>query len=123
MPDATESPLPPGIFPAGTQAKDSSVSLIGVDPILISFLTRLGLIHMHLFDSIMTVTSARDAVHGKGSKHYIGKALDLRISDLPPRSLITFMAVLWELTPRYKLAVFDEEQCIGAQHIHVELAG
>ena len=123
MPDATESPLPPGTFPAGTQPKDSSVSLIGVAPVLISFLTRLGLIHMHLFDSILTVTSARDAVHGKGSKHYIGKAVDLRISDLPQRSVAVFLMVLYELTPRYKLAVFDEEQLPGEAHVHVELAG
>jgi hypothetical protein len=123
MPDATESPLPPGVFPAGTQAKNATVSLIGVDPVLIAFLTRLGLIHIHLFDAVLVVTSARDAIHGKGSKHYVGKAVDLRISDLAIEMRPVFLMVLFALTPRYKLAVFDEEQLPGEAHVHVELAG
>lgn len=123
MPDATENPIPPGIFPAGTQGKDASVNLVGVEPALLSFLTRLGLIHMHLFDSVLTITSAKDAIHGKGSKHYVGKAVDIRIVDLAPDMRPVFLMVLYAMSAKYRIAVFDESQLPGGPHVHVELAG
>lgn len=121
--DATLNPLPPGVLPAGVEAASGSVITTGLDPALFAFLTPLGLVYLHLFDNKCVITSARDAMHGKGSKHYIGQAVDLRTRNLPPEWQSTFLLVLTVLADRFKLTVFDERNQPGEPHIHVEVAG
>jgi hypothetical protein len=121
--DATLNPIPPGALPVGVERKDAAVNFDGVDPSLLSFLAKLGLVHLHLFGSPCTVTSARDSVHGLHSKHFAGKALDLRVADLPPKWQPAFLLVLCVLADQFRLTVFDESNLPGAPHIHVEVAG
>lgn len=123
MTDATLNPLPPGILPAGVERATPAVVTDGLDPKLFAFLTPLGLVFLHLFDRPAVITSGRDALHAKGSKHYEGKAIDLRVKDMLPEWQSTLTLVLLVFAERYGLAVFDERFLPGQPHIHVEVAG
>jgi len=121
--DNTLNPLPPGILPVGVERKDASVVTDGVNPALMLFLTKLGLVSLHLFDLPVIVTSAKDGAHASGSKHYRGDAVDVRISDKSPLDQSAFLLVLTTLARQFKLAVFDESNLPGASHVHIEIAG
>ena len=123
MVDATANPLPPGVLPAGVERATPAVVTDGLDPQLFAFLTPLGLVHLHLFDVPAVITSGRDASHSKASKHYSGKAVDLRIKHLPLQWIDTYLLVLGVFEERFGLAVFDERFLPGETHIHVEIAG
>jgi len=123
MNDATPNPLPPGVLPAGVERASASVVTEGLDAGLFAFLTPLGLTMLSLFDQPAVITSARDAIHGTGSKHYTGKAIDVRVRDIRPEWQSTFLLVLTVLAQRFKLTVFDERNLPGEPHIHVEVAG
>lgn len=123
MTDATPNPLPPGILPAGVERANVNVITDGLDPQLFAFLTPLGLVHLHLFDAPAVITSAKDANHTHGSKHYIGKAVDIRVKGLLPKWQPTLLLVLTVLADRFKLCVFDESNLPGEAHIHIEVAG
>jgi len=123
MTDATPNPLGPGVLPAGVQRASASVITDGLDPKLFAFLTPLGLVALHLFDQPVTITSAKDALHGVGSKHYTGHAVDLRTRDMRLEWQSTFLLVLTVLADRFGLTVFDERNLPGEPHIHVETAG
>lgn len=117
--------LPPAgtPFPQYVESKSSAVSLEGVEPVLIDFLTVLGIVHFALWSSPLIVTSARDQVHLMGSKHSQGKAVDLRVNDIEIQARDRLLAVVLVLCDRFKLTVFDERNLPGAGHFHVELAG
>ena len=123
MPDATPNPLPPGVLPAGVERATPNVVTEGLDPKLYAFLTPLGLTMLHLFNTSVVITSARDAVHGKGSKHYVGKAIDIRTKDLLPQWQSTLTLILLVFAERFGLAIFDERFLPGEPHIHIEVAG
>jgi hypothetical protein len=119
VPVPSSSPL----FPPGTEAKDSFVNITNLNPTLHLFLIALGLIHVPLFGKPCVVTSGRDGTHARGSKHYIGNAIDLRIADKEGFQQCVFLSVLLVLSHTYKLAVFDESELLGAGHVHIEIAG
>ena len=123
MTDATVNPTPAALPPVGVELKDSAVILDGVDAKLIAALRVIGLVHLHLFDCPVIVTSARDQEHGVNSKHYKGLAVDLRLSDLRASWYVPFLSVLYVLSDRFGLAIFDEHNLAGSSHVHVELAG
>lgn len=122
-PDATVNPLPPGVLPPGVERKDASVNIQGLNPVLMQFLARLGLVHLHLFNTPLMLTSAVDAKHAVGSKHYKGDAVDLRIVDIGRPGSTTQLLVVRELCQEFKCCVFDESNLTVGPHYHVEIAG
>jgi len=123
MTDATDKTGPDFIVPAGVELKDSGVNVRDIDPALQSFLIVLGLVHLHLFNLPVVVTSGKDSQHVGSSKHYKGDAVDLRISDLLPAYQPAFLLALRVLCDRFHLAMFDESYAPGMGHVHVEIAG
>jgi hypothetical protein len=109
--------------PSGVELKSDAVKLIGLDGRLFQFLTTCGLVHLHCFDKPLIVTCAVDSIEHKVGKHPIGKAIDLRVSDLDPRWQDRFLLIVCTLCDRYGCTVFDERNLPGAQHFHVEVAG
>jgi hypothetical protein len=123
MADKASNPVFSFIVPAGVALKDKSVNVADINPVLQAFLVAAGLVHMHLFNALLTVTSGKDAKHAQASKHYIGNAVDLRINDLPPDYQPVFILYLRVLCDRFHLALFDESNVPGAGHVHIEIAG
>jgi len=123
MSDATLNPIAAGNLPVGVERKDSTVLTLKLNPVLMSFLTKLGLVSLHLFDTPVIITSAVDATHAPNSKHYRGDAVDVRITDKPEKDQAAFLLVVSVLSRQFKLAVFDESNLPGASHVHIEIAG
>lgn len=123
MSSDTKQPESSAQFPRGTMPKDAFTNISNLNPILYLFLSRLGEIHIPLFGYPCVVTAGKDGTHAPGSKHYIGNALDLRITDKDGLQQATFFSVLSVMSRVYKLAVFDESMVPGAGHVHVEIAG
>ena len=123
MSESTQMPIPPGVLPVGVERKDATVLTQGLNPVLMQFLTRLGLVHLHLFGVPVIITSAVDAKHAPGSKHYKGDAVDVRILDKVPLSRSCFLLVVIELASQFGCAVFDETNLSSAPHVHIEIAG
>lgn len=113
----------PGVFPQYVVPKSPDVNLEGVDETLIEFLTVLGIVHQALWGRPLVVTSARDQIHTAGSKHSLGRAVDLRVSDIIEPGRDRLLAVVNVLADRFCLTVFDERNLPGAGHFHVECAG
>jgi hypothetical protein len=103
--------------------KDPTVNIRDVDEALHAFLVVAGLVHMNLFDELLTVTSGKDGVHSPGSKHAAGRAIDLRIGDVGLEDRPVFILYLRVLCARFHLALFDESNVPGAGHVHIEIAG
>ena len=123
MPEGMDNVGPNFVTPPGVALKDISVNVKDINPVLQAFLITAGLVHMHLFDALLTVTSGKDAKHSQNSKHYLGNAVDLRIADVPPEDQPAFVLYLRVLCARFHLAMFDESNVVGAGHIHIEIAG
>lgn len=123
MVDATNRTGPNLQLPPGVELKDASVNVLDIDPALQSFLVVAGLVHMHLFNAILVVTSGKDGKHVASSKHMLGHAVDLRILDLPPQYQPAFLLALRVLCDRFHLAMFDETYAPGMGHVHIEIAG
>jgi hypothetical protein len=83
MTNTTDTTGPKWDVPPGVQLKDATVNVQDIATVLQSFLVVAGLVHMHLFNQLLVVTSGKDGVHSPGSKHGRGEALDLRIIGLP----------------------------------------
>jgi len=121
---STPTPASPAAktpFPQFVIAKSPEVSLEGLHERLMNYLACLGIVHQALWSCPAVVTSARDQIHGKGSKHYEGKAVDIRVSDVPADSRDRLLAVVLVLCDRFQLTVFDERNLPGAGHFHVEV--
>jgi hypothetical protein len=112
---------PPVAFPQYVLPKSDSVHLEGVEPKLVDFLAVLGIVHMALWQSPVIVTSARDQMHAANSAHARGKAVDVRVSDVPAFERDRLLAVVLVLCDRFNLTVFDERNLPGAGHFHVEV--
>lgn len=96
------------------------VRLVGMSP-------QIGLaisVAAFAFDEIgrpsMTVTSVTDGKHGRGSKHYVGNAVDIRTKDIPTDALkrSVFRAVAEDLGPEFDVVL----EWIGEpqEHLHIE---
>ena len=123
MSSNASNPSPLYLPPPGIELKSRDVNIADVNPVLHSFLVVAGLVHLHLFDERLVVTSGKDSVHSANSKHYKGEAVDLRIADLDPFFWAAFLLYLGVLARRFHLAIFDESNVPGAGHVHVEIAG
>jgi len=62
----------------------------------------------------LVITAGLDGVHMKGSKHYIGQAVDIRSRDILPERLLTVFAAL-KMNLGANFDVVKEDT-----HIHVE---
>jgi hypothetical protein len=126
------SPLTPGgLAPAypvvwdsrmSLYVADSSVDLSNLSVKLAMVLGRLASMHFLLFDQQLIVTHGKDGQHVVNSKHYVGKAVDVRVRDKDRAQQGVFLAVLGYFVPGYGLAVFDERARAGETHFHIEEA-
>jgi hypothetical protein len=123
MTDTASSVEPKWIVPAGVTVKDASVNVSDLNPVLHSFLVRAGLVHLHLFNAVLTVTSGKDGKHVTSSKHGRGEAVDLRITDLAPELQPVFILAMRVLCQQFNLAAFDESYAPGMSHLHIEIGG
>lgn len=98
-----------------------AVSLAGVDDKLITFLGWLGAVHQILFHDPLVITSGKDSIHGTGSKHYLGAAVDIRARDVTEVDVLLLLHVLAHASSQWPIAVFDERNLPGEPHIHIEL--
>ena len=122
MSSAPQQPANVSLIPSGCELKDSAVNLIGVDGSLLSYCGKLGLIHLHAFDKPAVITSGKDQVHGTGSKHYQGKAVDVRLGDLDKNQRTLFIGFAYEIADVFKVSLMAERDGTGVEHLHIELA-
>lgn len=99
-----------------------NVSFKGIDAAFMHKMERLAALHADVFGIELTITSANDGTHGKGSKHYKGLAVDMRSWDKDDAAQLLWGALLAYLTPRWNLAVFDERARDKGPHWHIEVA-
>lgn len=108
--------------PPDIKRASDKVNISGCDARLQQFIARLNCVHYSLFGLALVVTSGRDAIHGNGSKHYIGKAVDIRTHDKTEAQCLTLLAILNQVAPSLGLGIFDERALGDESHIHIELA-
>lgn len=120
--DSTPQPYGPGALPLGVERKDATVNVSKLVPELTTALAKLGRIHLDLFNKPLIITSANDGQHKSGSKHYVNKAVDARMTDKTQAEQEVFLAVIFHLAPTLRLMLFDERQQPGSDHIHMETA-
>jgi len=111
----------PNWWPEHLEVSDTSVDVADLDAGLQVFLAAAAARHFRLFDAPLIITSGHDGTHAAGSKHYEWKAVDLRARDLSLDQQQTFGVVLVQMTPEFKIGVFDERYITGP-HWHVETA-
>jgi hypothetical protein len=111
----------PNWWPEHLEVADKAVVVAGLDPFIEAFLAAAAALHWTLFSLPLIVTSARDSIHGTGSKHYVGKAADIRSRDLTVEQANDFAQKLVPLQAGAKVGIFDE-RFIGSPHWHVETA-
>jgi len=88
------------------------VNITGVRPELLMGLMIANSVIAYEFNTDMIITACTDGVHMTGSKHYIGQAADIRISNLSDP-----VAVLNRL--KFELdGLFDI--VLESDHIHME---
>lgn len=120
--DATLQPNGPGILPFGVERKDTTVNVASLVPELTTALAKIGRAHLDLFDKPLIITSANDGQHKTGSKHYVNKAVDVRMTDKTLEEQAIFIDVLMYFDSKLKLMLFDERQEPGSDHVHIETA-
>lgn len=98
-----------------------AVNISNLDKHLADFLRWLAPIHRALFGKPLIVTSGKDGEHAVGSKHYIGKSVDVRTSDITDTQQVLLLHVLSLQVDVWSLAIFDERALPGAPHMHIEL--
>ena len=122
MTDATLQPNGPGVLPLGVERKDATVIVASLVPELTTALAKIGRVHLDLFDKPLIITSGNDGKHKAGSKHYVNKAVDLRMVDKDLVEQALFIDILMYLDTRLHLMLFDERQEPGSDHVHIETA-
>ena len=108
--------------PALVRASDS-VNIADLHTNLQVFMAWLANAHKALFNCPLVVTSGKDAIHGTGSKHYSGRAFDMRTHDKSDLENSVLIIVICAVSAKYGIACFDERALGAEAHIHIELAG
>lgn len=108
-------------LPAGVGLASPQVDLEGVDGRLLDYVAHLGLIHKLVFGSDLVITSGKEGQHVQNSFHKLGKAVDLRTSDIDESSQLLFLHVVSFSAPTRGVAVFDERSTNDPKHLHLEL--
>ena len=99
-----------------------TVNFKGIDADFMRKVERLDVVHHDVFGQQLTITSANDGTHSKGSKHYRGLAVDMRSWDKDDAQQVLWGTILAYLAPRWNLAVFDERARDKGPHYHIEVA-
>lgn len=118
-----QGPTNESLIPSGCELKDSTVNLIGVDGALLSYCRKLGLIHLNAFDKPAVITSGKDSVHGQNSKHYVGKAIDVRLGDLDKNQRTLILGFAYDIADVFRVSLMAERDAASVEHLHIELAG
>jgi hypothetical protein len=98
------------------RTKSSSVNMSNLNPRLLQFAEDMS----NMFDGLV-ITSANDAVHMKGSRHYINKALDFGANSSEPTAYANFKAYLKANDKALKEKYGLEDILDEFNHIHVEM--
>lgn len=122
MADATPQPFGPGVLPLGVERKDATVNVASLVPELTTALAKLGRLHLELFDKPIIITSGNDGKHAAASKHYVNKAVDMRMFDKTDAQQALWIDVLFYMDKELHLMLFDERQLAGSDHVHIETA-
>lgn len=89
------------------------VSVSGMRPEILLALLIAHAIYLS-FGFKLTLTAGRDGLHKKGSLHYVGLAVDVRIKNLPEKIIPKIIAKLKAaLGPEYDVV-------LHSLHIHIE---
>ena len=90
--------------------KDNTVNIVDLVPELVMQLPSIDQIYADEYHTELVITSGKDGIHGKGSLHYEGKAVDLRTWNV----LVSLVSRLQaELGPNFEVVLEKD-------HIHVE---
>lgn len=122
MPDSTPQPFGKGVLPLGVERKDATVNVASLVPELTTALAKLGRLHLELFNKPLVITSANDGKHAAASKHYVNRAVDVRMLDKSDSEQALWIDVLFFCDKQLKLMLFDERQLPGSDHVHIETA-
>jgi hypothetical protein len=122
---STTPPSPTTLLTSYTHVElaNLTVRFDDVDPALRAFAGNAGLVYYHLFGKPLIITSGLDSQHAPGSKHYTGKAIDVRSHDLDPGEQVIFTGILAYMSPEKGIGVFDERGLSSGPHWHIELLG
>lgn len=94
----------------------AGVKIEGLKPIMFPLIVYASNLHFKLFNSKkMVITSVIDGKHMKGSKHYQGLAIDVRINDKPKDGVHRFYYTL-----TYDSVLNDYDVVLEKDHIHIE---
>ena len=93
------------------------VVFINMDSGITNIIDLLDTIHFQIVQRPTIITSARDGSHNPNSKHYIGKAIDIRTNDLSIWHINQlFQNISTALGPSY--VVLNEPTHIHIQYNH-----
>jgi hypothetical protein len=102
------------------ELKDAAVNFSQLDTELLLFCAAAAQLHSVLFHKPLVITSARDSKHGEHSKHYAGKAVDIRLHDIEPLGLLLFVSGCDYMAGHAGCGVFHEFPGTDDEHLHVE---
>ena len=111
----------PDWWPEHLEVADMAVVVEGLDPFIQAFLAAAAALHWVMFNLPLIITSGKDSIHGVGSKHYVGKAADIRSKELSMEQANEFAQRIVPLQAGARVGIFDE-RFIGSPHWHVETA-
>ena len=101
--------------------KDNTVSVKGLKPeMVIALMILRGLFDLYSLPVVVTSGSEGfdgDGVHMKGSRHYVGEAVDIRKRQVPKDLLPEFIAKMRKFL-KSDFEVIDEKH-----HFHIETSG
>ena len=90
--------------------KDNTVNIVDLAPQLVMLLPVIDQIYHDEYNTELVITSGKHGIHGKGSLHYEGKAVDLRTWN-----------VIASLVSRLQAALGPNfDVVLEKDHIHVE---
>lgn len=105
----------------GVTYASATVDLTGVSGALLAFVEWLGKVHMAMLSFPVVITSGSDGQHSIGSKHYVGKAIDLRTSDKSYSANDLVLAFINYNAPGRGVGCFDERHLKSGAHLHLEV--
>lgn len=99
--------------------KDETVSFNKIYPEFIPYVTVLGTLYYQRFGKPMIITSANDGLHMSLSRHYAGKAVDIRTKDQKPEDILLFVEEAKKYLDR-ALDLVWEDKGLANEHLHAE---
>lgn len=122
MSPQSSRPAPLFLPPAGVRLKDPSVNIRDIDAVLQSFLVTAGLVHLHLFDEMLTVVRGRGDGHTAGDAHVMGRAVDLQTYVSSPGKLAAFLICMDVIADRFHLTIIRDYIGVRLDCVHIESA-